>query len=208
MSDFSLSIFKLKGLSNVIAEADEIGIFLKGNLNPELTCPKCSKSHYHKKEKSHRFFLLPPVGDKQAKLQVTVQRQACVSCKHSWWPKAPFASGKQRMSKSFVSYALELLKFGSIKDVANHLQVGWDVIKGLHKRYLEKVYQEVDVSNVKYISIDEFAIAKNHKYMTIMVDIQTGRIIYAVEGRKKKEIKPILEDLKKKPLNFKQLQWI
>jgi transposase len=128
-----------------------------------------------------------------------VQKQACVSCKHSWWPKIPFTEGKQRMSNSFVSYALDLLKFGTIKDVANHLNIGWDVVKGIHKKYLGNLYEDIDISNIKYISIDEFAIAKRHKYMTIILDIQSGRIIYAIEGRKKKDIEPTLKELKKKP---------
>ena len=62
------------------------------------------------------------------------------------------------------------------------------------------------MSEVRYVSIDEFAIAKGHKYMTIVLDISTGRIIHAVEGRKSKDIGPFLEELKKKHPNLKLLQ--
>jgi transposase len=112
------------------------------------------------------------------------------------------------MTLSFVQYALELLRFGTIQDVSEHLGVSWDVIKDVHKRHLKDEYAEVDIASVKYVGIDEFSIAKRHKYMTVILDISTGRIIDAVEGRKREEISPILETLKKKLLVLKQLLWI
>ena len=36
---------------------------------------------------------------------------------------------------------------------------------------------------VRYIGIDEFAVAKGHIYKTIVVDLETGRVIYIGDGR-------------------------
>ena len=85
--------------------------------------------------------------------------------------------------------------------MSNHLHISWDIIKSIHKKYLKDRYEKIDMSEVEYVSIDEFSIAKRHKYMTIIVDIQTGRIIYAIEGRKKDDIEPILKELKKSTQN-------
>ena len=40
------------------------------------------------------------------------------------------------------------------------------------------------------------------------MDIKTGRILYAVEGRKKEDIEPAFQELKKKHPNLKLLPWI
>jgi transposase len=116
--------------------------------------------------------------------------------------------GRKRMSHSFISYALELLKFGTIKDVADHLGVGWDLIKEIHLQELEVKYQEIPLSDVEYLSIDEFSIRKGHKYMTVISNIKTGRIIYAVEGRKQEDIEFFLQELKKKAQNYARSAWI
>jgi transposase len=108
--------------------------------------------------------------------------------------------GMKRMTRSFIQYALDLLKFGTIKDVADHIGVGWDAVKELHKEALEKKYEDIPLSGLQYLSIDEFSIKKGHKYMTVVSDLRTGRIIHAVEGRKKEDIAPFLQELKKKPL--------
>ena len=44
--------------------------------------------------------------------------------------------------------------------------------------------------------MDEFSIKKGHKYMTVFLDLRTGRIIYACEGRSIEKIEPFLQKLK------------
>lgn len=203
MKEVVLNMFNVSDLINISVSVDSNLIYVESDLKDPSCCPRCGGSKLHRKTKNHRILHLPPVGEKKAKLQVNVQKRACSSCQHTWWPKLPFTQGKERMTDSFVNYALELLRFGTIKDVACHLGVSWDVPKSIHKKHLGKVYQEIGLAKVEYVSIDEFAIAKRHKYMTVVVDIATGRIIHSVEGRKKADIAPFLQELKKKHPNLK-----
>lgn len=200
------SIFGIQGLQDITVESDD-SVFVEGRLEPEKSCPRCCSNHLHRQTRGHRLLILPPAGGKVAKVQVLVQKHHCIKCNYMWWPKVPFAHGRQRISQSFVTYALELLRFGTILDVSKHLGVGWDLIKGLHKAHLAKKYREIDMTDVEYVSIDEFSIAKRHKYMTTIMDTKSGRILFAVEGRKKKDIIPALKELKKKHPSLKLLQW-
>ena len=207
MSNQLLSMFDISKLENVSVDAEGQSIFVEGSLRGLSACPSCGSNHLHRQTKKHRLLHLPPVGTKAAKLQVVVQKQYCVACKKSWWPSVPFTNGKERMTHSFVMYALDLLRFGTIKDVSQHLGINWNVVKSIHKKHLKDQYKEIDMSEVEYVSIDEFSIAKRHKYMTTIMDIKTGRILYAVEGRKKKDIASSLKDLKKKHPRLKLLPW-
>ena len=208
MSSVLLNLFDITHLNDVKVNVDAHSIFIKGVLDSKLSCPRCGGEHLNKKAKNHRVLRLPPVCGKIGQLQVLVQKQLCVNCNYCWWPKIPFSNGKERITTSFISYALNLLRFGTIKDVSEHLNASWDIIKAIHKKYLKQKYKEIDVSDVEYVSIDEFSVSRGHKYFTIIVDIRSGRIIYAVEGRKKNEIAPILKELKKKHPNLKLLPWI
>ncbi len=208
MSKIDLSsAFELTNLSYQDVQVDD-EVFIQATLEIDGICPKCMGSHLHRTTINHRIFHLPPLGRKKCKLQVLNRKRHCVDCKYSWWPAVPFADGKQRMTHSFKNYALDLLRFGTIQDVAKHPGVSWDSIKELHKNFLKREYAQIDLSDVQRISIDEFSIAKRHKYMTIFVDIPKGRIIHAVEGRKKKDVKAFLKELKKKHPTCKQFAWI
>jgi len=208
MSSVLLKLFDITHLNQVSIEVDNKSLFIEGVLEQQLSCPRCRGEHLNRKAINHRIFRLPPICGKISQLQVIVQKQYCVDCNYYWWPSIPFANGKERMTTSFIRYALDLLRFGTIKDISDHLNSSWDTIKSIHKKYLEKRYQEIDMSDVEYVSIDEFSISKGHKYYTIIVDIRSGRIIYAVEGRKKNDIAPVLKELKKKHPNLKLWQWI
>jgi transposase len=99
--------------------------------------------------------------------------------------------------------ALDMLSFGTIQAVSEHLGVGWDCIKDLHKDKLKTLYKHISLKDIKYISVDEFAIAKGHEYMTVFTDIQRGQVIHAVEGKDMDAVTPFLKRLNKKAINLK-----
>jgi transposase len=73
----------------------------------------------------------------------------------------------------------------TILDVARHLHVGWNMVKDIHKKFLKGKYSRPDIKGVRRIGIDEFATRKGHVYKTIVVDLDTGRIIHVGDGKGK-----------------------
>ena len=48
----------------------------------------------------------------------------------------------------------------------------------------------VDLSGVRVIAMDEFAIQRGHRYATIVVDVPTNRVLWIGRGRSRDEIRP------------------
>jgi transposase len=71
----------------------------------------------------------------------------------------------------------------TIKDVSERYKMDWHTIKGIEKEYLLKKYNHVNIKGVKYIAIDEFAVQKGHRYMTVVLDLESGKALYVGEGR-------------------------
>ena len=63
----------------------------------------------------------------------------------------------------------------TISDVAHHLNVRWDMIKDFQKRDLSRRYAKPKLKHLRYIAIDEIAVAKGHHYLTIVMDLVAGR---------------------------------
>lgn len=203
MENCLIDLFDLDGISDPEVEFVEDHVFINAGLQTTRhPCPKCGGNRVSYKARRQREFRLPPVGSKQVTLRLMVKKLQCCSCLYNWWPQAPFSKGKERMTESFVSHVLDLLRMGTIKDVAEHLGVGWDRVKDIHKERLQREYQDINLDDLKYVSVDEFSIRKGHKYMTVFTDVVTGRVVHAVEGRKKEDIKPFLETLKKRGIHF------
>jgi transposase len=171
-------------------------------LKKKHICPKCKSKNIQFKGFKTRKFRMVPWGSMKCFLILTMHRVLCLNCKKRSWPILDFVNGKQRMVKSFTQYVLDLLLLGSILSVARFLNVSWDLVKDIHKNYLKSKYKRIPFKKLRYLSIDEFSLKKGHKYMTIFIDIETGRIIYAVEGRTKEDLKLFLQKLAAEATNL------
>jgi transposase len=112
-----------------------------------------------------------------------VQRLCCKSCGCVHQESLPFVTGKRTYTNKFARFVISLSRIGTIKDIAKFLQISWDIVKDIQKRYLKRHYTHPNLQGVRYIGIDEFAVAKGHKYMTIVVDLETGIVLYVGEGK-------------------------
>ena len=168
-----------------------------------IKCPRCHRRDFIFKGRKIRKFHMPPLGRKRCILKLETHRCYCKNCGNLWWPQLPFMLGKHRFIRSFALVVLDLLRFATIQSVAAYLGVGWDMIKEIHKIKLSRIYKRIPLRNVRYIGIDEFSIKKGHKYMTIFVDLSTGRILHVVEGKSKEAILPFLRKLAKKAKKLK-----
>ena len=161
----------------------------------DVECPECGGRIVTFKGKKTRALRLPPFASKRAWLNVTMQRVRCEHCGKHWWPHLPFMMGKRRITRSFARFAMMLMSHCTIQSTAALTGAGWDMIKDLHKLELAELYSEIPLDEVEVVSIDEISIKKRHVYMTVVTDAETGRILHAVEGRKKEDVTPFLTEL-------------
>jgi len=178
-------------------------IFSVEMIDKFMKCPACSGRQTVFKGQKTRWFKMGSLGRKRSLLQLQFHRLECVACGKLWWPHFPFMVGTHRYTRSFAMTALDLLRFGTIKDVSNYLGVGWDMIKEIHKSKLQRLYKIMPIHKLKYLGVDEFSLRKGHTYMTIFLDLQTGRIIHAVRGKSKNDIGPFLKLVARKAKHLK-----
>lgn len=198
--------YGIKGIQYKSTHYENGSIIFSAEMDHQkISCQKCCHHNSHFKSQKIRRFKMTPVGSKKCYLDVVLHRLKCLSCGYQWWPRLPFMKGKFQMTRSFIQYAFDLLSISTIQDVSRLLGVSWNVIKKIHKMKLEKLYRKICLKEIKYISVDEFAIKKGHEYMTVFSDIESGRIIHAVEGRKIEDITPFLLKLQKEAKNLKAI---
>ena len=198
--------FGIRGVT--YRSTDYIGnavIFNAETTDHYVPCSACGHRVCIFKGQKMKFLRMPPIGRKQALLRVTMHRLQCKSCESMWWPQLPFIRGTARYTRSFAQTVLDMLRFATIKSVADFLHVSWSLVKDIHKHKLSNTYRRISLANVKYLGVDEFSIRKHHRYMTIFVDLQTGRILHALEGTSKAVISPFLKRIKKKARHLKAI---
>lgn len=146
-------------------------------------CTHCKSKNVIKSGVVVRDFHTVPVGGKPMVLRMTVQRLECKDCGHVCQEHIHFAAQQATFTRRLAKYAVELCRIAPIKSVAVHLNLSWNTVKEMVKDYLERNYSKPDISDLKVIGIDEFAVKKGHVYKTIEVNLETGQIVYVGDGK-------------------------
>lgn len=161
-------------------------------------CAYCGSCDVRIKDTKERSFRALNLGQLRTYLKIPVYKLRCKSCKKCAWMQLPFVAGKLPMTKSLISYVIQLISMATLLSVSIFLGLQWKTVKGIDKENLKKRAKQFSFKKLRYISIDEIAIKKGHNYMTIFSDIATGQIIHAVEGRSEEATRGFLKLLKQK----------
>jgi transposase len=162
-----------------------------------LRCSGCGSDQVWAQGGVDRTFRTIPIGRKPVEIALTVPRVLCFSCGRARQVKVGFADPHQRYTRSFERYALELSRRMTIQDVAEHLQVGWDTIKEIQRRHLQRRFGKPKLRGLREIAIDEVAIGKGHRYLTIVLDLRSGAIVFVGDGKGADALEPFWKRLRR-----------
>jgi len=159
-------------------------------------CPTCGSRDVAPRGHQQRTFKAVPIGGKPVEITLAIPRVACPACDVIRQVPLDFADPRRSYTRSFERYALELSRLMTIQDVAQHLQVGWDTIKDIQKRDLQHRYKKPRLSKLKQIAIDEIAIGRGHRYLTVVLNLETGAVVFVGEGKGADALDPFWKRLR------------
>src|SRR6056297_34363 len=168
-----------------------------------LECPICGNENVIKRGTRERVFKNLPIGNKMTYLVLPIHRLECRNCEGVYQEEVKFAVQYRSYTKKFARYVIGLSKEMSTKAIAEYLGVSWGLVKDIQKNYLKKKYKHLKAKNLRYLAIDEVAIHKGHNYLTVVMDIETGNVIFANKGRKKKSLDKLWKKLNRYKKNIK-----
>ena len=196
--------FGIRGYHHVSTRYEGGAVIFTVDQDPsKLACPICGDHRVSPKGQVRRLFRALPIGRKPVWISLGIRRVYCLACKVVRQVKIGFAEPRRMHTKSFERYALELCRHMTILDVAQHLGVSWDVIKGIEKRYLEKRFSSPRLKHLRLIAIDEITIGKGHRYLTIVLDLETGAVVFVGDGKGADALLPFWKRLKRSRAKIK-----
>jgi len=162
----------------------------------QLRCSACGSDNVWAQGSVTRTFRTVPIGSKPVQIKFDVPRVHCFGCHHTRQVKLRFADPRKSYTRSFERYALDLSRHMTIKAVAEHLQVSWDVIKGIQATSLQRRFGAPKLRNLKQIAIDEIAIGKGHHYLTVVLDLLSGAVVFVGDGKGVEALVPFWKRLR------------
>ena len=165
---------------------------------PELLVSQCCRSRLVKRRGVFdRTLRLPPMGKKPAYAVIKAPRLECLVCGAVRQIRLGVAEARRFYSRSFERLVLDLSGMMTLLDVARHLKIGWDSVKDIVKRNLARRFAKPRLGHLRRLAIDEISVAKRHRYLTVVLDLDSGAVVFVGDGKGAESLKPFWRRLRK-----------
>ena len=102
--------------------------------------------------------------------------------------RVPWAAPGSQFTALFERLAIDLLRECSITGAVGLLRISWDEGWGIKARAVKRGLARRIPEVVGRIGVDEKAIAKRHRYLTIVADLEQSRVLYLADDRKQESL--------------------
>jgi transposase len=122
--------------------------------------------------------------------RVSCRRHGVVVC------AVPWARHQSRFTRAFEDQVCWLAVNTSKTAVAQLMRIAWRTVGAICERVAAEAQREVDLlDGLRRIGIDEISHLKGHRYLTVVVDHDSGRLVWAAAGRDRKTVERFLDAL-------------
>ncbi len=108
----------------------------------------------------------------------------------------PWARHGSRFTRSFEDQSAWLAVHCSKSAVAQLMRVAWRTVGAIIERVVAETGRQVDLlAGLKRIGIDEISHRRGQRYLTVVIDHDTGRLVWAQRGRDRKTVEAFFAQL-------------
>jgi transposase len=100
----------------------------------------------------------------------------------------PWARRWERVTQALAQAVALLAKKLSFKEVAEYFRLDWKVVATVVKRVVEEGLRLRKVKTLHTLGIDEVSRKKGHRYLTLVYDLERGRLLWVGLDRKRETL--------------------
>lgn len=103
--------------------------------------------------------------------------------------QVPWAQAGSRFTHVFEQEVAWLAQRSDLSAVAEFFHISWRSVRSIMGRVIEREWDEDGrLDGLRVIGIDEISYRRHHRYLTVVVDHLTGRVVWAGKDRKAKTL--------------------
>ena len=149
-------------------------------------CPECQAACpiYDHREREWRHL---DTCQLQTRLHARVPRVQCPT--HGVVQSAvPWATPGSQFTLLFERLVIDWLQEAAVIAVARQLQLGWDAVWGIKRRAVARGLARRETLALRDVGVDEKAFQRRHDYVTVVSDLERGRVLYVADDRKRESL--------------------
>lgn len=141
----------------------------------------------------------------QTILHARLPRIECLDCGKISTVQVDWSRPRAGFTWHFESHAMSLMKEMPVAAAARILREHDTLLWRIFRYYVHKAMSELDLSQVQRIAIDETSSRRGHHYITLFVDVDTKKVLFATEGKDRSVLKQFASFLEERQVPSEQI---
>ncbi len=151
-------------------------------------CSGCGKRVRKNKDRAMRYWRHLDLFGVRTYLRYSIRRVVCRQC-GIVKEQVPWASKGSRFTDSFEQEVAWLAQRVDLSMVEEYFRITWRSVRRIVQRtVLRHRDEQRQLDGLRMIGVDEISYRKRHKYLTVVVDHLSGRVVWAGKERKIKTL--------------------
>ena len=146
-------------------------------------CGQCGQRAPGYDQRGPRRWRALSFGSFRIHLEYSPRRVDCADCGGVRVEQVPWAAHTSWFTRDFEELVAYLAQVTDKTSVCNLMGIAWDTVTNIVDRVVRDRLDPHRLDGLRRIGIDEFSYRKHHRYLTVVVDHATDRVVWAAEGR-------------------------
>jgi transposase len=190
------TLLGIKFTQVVNAEFTEDGLIC--DVEPTTEIPRCGGCYrrvrkVHERREARRWRHLDLAG-MRLELRYRPRRVACARCGVTT-ELVPWAEPMSWFTHGFEQTVGYLAQMSAKTVVSEMMRISWSTVGAIVGRLVDRLLPGDRLDGLTHIGVDELSYRKHHKYVTIVVDHVSGRVVWAREGKNADTLRAFFHEL-------------
>lgn len=148
-----------------------------------LTCPRCGRRRSGRESSRLRRWRHLGIWGHEVLLEGEIRRLHCRHCDAIVTEAVPWARHGSDFTRPFEDAVAMLAQQTNRTAVANLTGIAWVTVGKISERVVHEKLDPDRFKNLKRMGVDEISFRKHHKYLTVVTNHDTGKVVWVAEGK-------------------------
>ncbi len=181
-------------VSDLRVGANRVDIDLEPDPTEPVRCGGCAQACAQVHEHVHRQVRDLPMLGLATRLNVHLRRVACPRCGRRV-QKVAWLQPHSRLTRRLAEAVGRLSAQMATLHVARLFGLHWSTVRACERQALGERLSSLPPVRPTRLIMDEFALFKGHRYATVVLDADSGRVLWVGVGRGRREVRPFFQQL-------------
>lgn len=155
-------------------------------------CPRCGHRSHRLHQNKQRLIRDLPWGNKEVLLKVNRRRFKCKKCQKPFSESLNFVGNRKKFTDRYGENITQQVINSDLKNVAKNNKLQEDQVSSMLMYMAQKILP-INLEHLTKLGIDEISLVKGQgKFIVVLVDLETHKLIGLVSERKQSEIKKVM----------------